>query len=1065
MELGQRTSNASDGRYKGVKIVKYSGGSVVDGDLQADRIESRVYYDLDNTSYYLNPAGTSNLNVVNTQSLGVTNIVTNKVVKFNGSILDDSSITDDGTTVSLTTKFQNGSVWINNGTDYNNYNENIRLFNPANSVSVIAFGASGIGGVPTSSVLGYGDRHEVRIGSTWRTRTYGGYFQVNGDARATMFYDSNNTGYYLNPASTSVLNGLNVSSTISGTTNGNVKQLNTSSGNIDDDWGTSFKTFDPIPTGTPPIQSPNIRTINVGENFGRRTQLAFDYASDRAWFRRRHNTTWHPWREFWHDGNDGSGSGLHADLLDGHHASTTRNSANTIPVRDGNGYLNLGWINTTSGNTTNTITDIYVNTNDGYIRKATPAHFRSQITDGVYLPVGSKATDSNLLDGLDSTAYLRDNGWNSNPGQDANTQPGMSSDFSYSNNAPWTGDLIRFGSSGYSLQLSSAYNDTTGRLSFRTRNGDNNTYNPWRQIWHTGNFNPSSYLTTSGKAADSNLLDGIDSGSFLRSNANDSFSGSLSMNTQKALVASNYGYGVYGVYSSTRLQHLWSMGTSYNLDSNGNSSGNLYGIAWSHQNAGTKGGANNLASHGMLILENGVWKGAWGGGSLRTPSDVRAPIFYDLNNTGYYVNPASNSHFNTISTAGAITAAGAVKGDYFVGTNYAAKGYTVYKGYDNWNHYIAIRGYARPGQGKSDAAILGGHQTSLVEYAEAGSATTGWFFMGSQSTNYVQVGKITQSHSEFVGSVRSPIFYDSNDTGRYVNPNGTSSLGSIAMNNGNLTGVNHITINDPGPTEGIQWTGGNGWKIVESPNNLTTNSGGNLQLAIGTSQKFYVDTSGNSYSISSFRAPIFYDSNDTGYYVNPASTSRMSEIDVNNVDIVASAAHGLRFWSGNNSYSIRMSSSTSGTYGGRVGGETTSDYNMYFTMAGGTNRGFVFNNGLNNAIAGIDASGNGRFEGDVIAYSASDKRLKDNIKPIENATDKINKIGGYTFDWNSNQETYKSGTKDIGVIAQEVEEVLPEVVTTRDNGYKAVKYEKLVALLIQSNKELTERIEQLETLI
>ena len=51
---------------------------------------------------------------------------------------------------------------------------------------------------------------------------------------------------------------------------------------------------------------------------------------------------------------------------------------------------------------------------------------------------------------------------------------------------------------------------------------------------------------------------------------------------------------------------------------------------------------------------------------------------------------------------------------------------------------------------------------------------------------------------------------------------------------------------------------------------------------------------------------------------------------------------------------------------------------------------------------------------------------------------------------------------DIGVIAQEVEAVLPEVVTTRDNGYKAVKYEKLVALLIQSNKELLERIEALE---
>ena len=54
---------------------------------------------------------------------------------------------------------------------------------------------------------------------------------------------------------------------------------------------------------------------------------------------------------------------------------------------------------------------------------------------------------------------------------------------------------------------------------------------------------------------------------------------------------------------------------------------------------------------------------------------------------------------------------------------------------------------------------------------------------------------------------------------------------------------------------------------------------------------------------------------------------------------------------------------------------------------------------------------------------------------------------------------------DIGVIAQEIDAVLPEIVTTRDNGYMAVKYEKLVALLIQTNKELLNRVEALEAKI
>jgi hypothetical protein len=98
--------------------------------------------------------------------------------------------------------------------------------------------------------------------------------------------------------------------------------------------------------------------------------------------------------------------------------------------------------------------------------------------------------------------------------------------------------------------------------------------------------------------------------------------------------------------------------------------------------------------------------------------------------------------------------------------------------------------------------------------------------------------------------------------------------------------------------------------------------------------------------------------------------------------------------------------------------------------------------------------------GDVIAFSSSDRELKDDIKPIENPLEKMEKIGGYTFDWNDKQQTYTG--KDVGVIAQEIQEVLPQVVTTRGNGYKAVKYEKIVPLLIESIKELNKKIEDIE---
>ena len=105
----------------------------------------------------------------------------------------------------------------------------------------------------------------------------------------------------------------------------------------------------------------------------------------------------------------------------------------------------------------------------------------------------------------------------------------------------------------------------------------------------------------------------------------------------------------------------------------------------------------------------------------------------------------------------------------------------------------------------------------------------------------------------------------------------------------------------------------------------------------------------------------------------------------------------------------------------------------------------------------MTVSGELRATGDIIAFYSSDRRFKDNITPINNSLEKLNQIGGYEFDWNNKQSSYTG--HDVGVIAQEIEKVLPELVNTRDNGYKAVKYEKLVALLIEAIKELNTKID------
>ena len=112
-----------------------------------------------------------------------------------------------------------------------------------------------------------------------------------------------------------------------------------------------------------------------------------------------------------------------------------------------------------------------------------------------------------------------------------------------------------------------------------------------------------------------------------------------------------------------------------------------------------------------------------------------------------------------------------------------------------------------------------------------------------------------------------------------------------------------------------------------------------------------------------------------------------------------------------------------------------------------------------NATGLMTASGL-ETSGDVIAFGSSDRELKDDIKPIENPLEKMEKIGGYTFTWNDKQSTYKG--KDVGVVAQEIQSVLPEIVAGRANGYLGVKYEKIVPLLIESIKELKQEIDEIK---
>jgi len=117
------------------------------------------------------------------------------------------------------------------------------------------------------------------------------------------------------------------------------------------------------------------------------------------------------------------------------------------------------------------------------------------------------------------------------------------------------------------------------------------------------------------------------------------------------------------------------------------------------------------------------------------------------------------------------------------------------------------------------------------------------------------------------------------------------------------------------------------------------------------------------------------------------------------------------------------------------------------------------------ALTGSVTAGRIDASNDVVAFSTSDRRWKDNITPIESPLQKLLELGGYEFDWREDSVVHGNKGHDVGVIAQEVEAVLPEAVQTRNSGMKAVRYEKIIPLLIETIKEQQKQIDELKNRI
>jgi hypothetical protein len=446
-----------------------------------------------------------------------------------------------------------------------------------------------------------------------------------------------------------------------------------------------------------------------------------------------------------------------SDKLDGLQLETGRNdSANKVVRTDQNGYLHTGWINTTSGDTTSNITNVFVNTNnDGYIRKASPGHFRSQITDAYYPTKGGtgasgnwniKANDSTKLGGLDSGEYSRGTSGSFYVGGDRNNY--------------------------YPVKLQKGRMRGTFMIHRESVHQNSNNYGSGRLLIKA---------TTSGWGHTPLTF---------------SYETLVQSGRLWSFIASNYrsSYLIVMLRGATTYQYT---GTDRFILKDGNPGGGSISDGYSTYNATPTNTTTLNASgeypdpqHVYIPYSNHeycdvkkIFNGSVTAPTVIGETDVRAPVFYDSLDTTYKLDPNGTSYlkylgrnehhsghlvgsYNNISANSTRT-----NPIYTIGSNYNPDSTTL-------SNMYGI-GYTNGG-GSSFVSLSG---------------CTGWgaYFAADGDVRAfidAQQGTITST-----GSMRAPVFYDSLNTTYKVDPGGTSRLKTLNVDN-DVTANNFVLSSD-----------------------------------------------------------------------------------------------------------------------------------------------------------------------------------------------------------------------------------------------------------------------------
>jgi hypothetical protein len=519
---------------------------------------------------------------------------------------------------------------------------------------------------------------------------------------------------------------------------------------------------------------------------------------------------------------------------------------------------------------------------------------------------------------------------------------------------------------------------------------------------------------------------------------------------------------------------------------------------------------------------------------------IYGTVFYDSNDAGYYGDFAGQSRFNTFRTAGAVVIGGTFENNaydtggarlflcggnsgatnnYYIGTNFNNVGGNYTKLDLAW--HTGIRMGAQPGYG----GIRFFNQETLVDEIFSIGNTDG----NVRTTNIGYAGN----------SFRAPVFYDTNNAAYYLDPNGTSELSSLTQATRTRWDMPRNAFNRQQYTSDTgYWTGTRGWGAALNWNTIWSYGFGGTEVwgtdtghpqgagyvhaqGINSGMHYVTDAGTNAYGFQFVGAanggeglwwrqawanqggswrniPLtgvnqgdwgtiyvgsMTDSSDTGYYVNPNSTSQFSLIQANNYIYCNNAVYAALLYDNIDYgyYCDPQNESNMGrvTLGGsRADAIRSTGYNGYGNTHWGLGiaAGYV---GINitllsgGSYSPIDAhnSGGGTIfqaneYGTVTCVSlnqTSDGRYKDVINEFERGLDAILGLRPVRFHWNE-RSTLRRDVAYTGFIAQEVEPLIPEAVhyDQKEDRY-SLEERPIIAALVNAIKELNERIKILES--